>query len=1505
MTKRKNIKAFTSLWPKIFKIKKTTKTKDVQWWLRAALVTSRQQLQGGFVLPTTVMVILVVVLVVTTLVFRSFNRTTQIIGERQQQVIYNAATPAIDRAKSKLENLFKNDQSLPSGVPSDGKMEEVLRKPVPTPGDANPKDTYTIEGDPNKGGEERLTFNTDPNAAGWYFTEKDNQGGVKRIVAYSINFKKQATNAGRTIRLQDPASDKAPVSVARNGPVTAINAGENPCGGEAVKLTANENDWEPISPSTLAKTFQVTAVAIDNPGRPNQTLTTLEFQQDRQADAGNKWGAYFRYDLELFNAPPFRWNGAMRSDGNMFLGSFNNPFRAYLISAPKSCVNLAARDSKISIGQYRNRAGNITFQGQVAAARLNLLEFKGSSQVDIFTSLGAKPTENQGLDTGKDSVSANLTNPGDLALDPVALFTQDTFKSRGRDSTSATYRDTAWDKNILEKRIRNESIIPPNLNDTYRADNRYGPNPTYDGKPLAESKFKIPTGNRVGDAILANDVLTRNTSPDPKDPEALGLDGYWERRAAKGGLRVVVGQRLELAGTLPAAAPPPAPDILPANRAHEFLQRRTQHNNLAAVQATAIYHYKNGAGSEAGLAPVACMATTVHPGTAETLKRSATFEQMNLGLPGGDTLVTDFFNGRGTNGWEFIPAAGAPSPQMMDALRNLANSSGDQDGAYPPSQTLPTPIAAGQVRPLPSRTRFGDFSNLRRALGLGSYNGLSIADRSYIDTAACSLGMLAYNVNYLESYAYPNTGNVLTNLNAAFGNITNGTAATDGNADNGEITISPAVGTTPATVNIQPARETAQTPLPPTITLPLPAALTLPAGTTALLKGTAATPVVSAFIAQISAKDKAEFYIGMLSAENKRLAQLITTKQQVEHSRWNGVHASAYSCNIPVAYGNLRSQLCIDPTITSPKYPLLARVFPKTTPLPPGILQVNTGSIQLQPRRPGTNWLVPRQEVTTQVTTVPGGGNSLPNSNVTNLNNLIRLNPAAVGGSPQYFQVAFKDAAMFNGREMMSKRILDIDLNLLRRTLGPGGDYWLPTNSSTDPNAPPPNGIVYAFREDAVREDGIARPPSGQPLLEKAMDARPGNPQDPNTATFNTAGNGISVKPVDYLADPDRRPNGFRLKNGSNLERPDKSTAGMSFISDNTVYIYGDFNLHSTDGTTNNILEEFTETLKEDWSNFYTRDKRNPAFAQTRTDTWRPTEVLGDSVSVLSANFCDGSIEDGIIYPGINPTVGGLNLPNQYGCDRRSEFTSYLNQNRPTVALTSNLLPLPTRALNNNAWVRENPYDPTSPIKISPTGKPLYATPNNPQQPYELLAVGGPVPETYLRFRDNDAVCGVLGGQRKCIGRAAETRVNSLIIQSIIPSRPGQSYGGFHNFPRLIENWRDINLHMAGSFMQLRFSTQATGPYDQDAWEPSLNPISSGSDHEQILYYDPARRRWGYDVALQYQTKSPVARRFGNPGDGRNEVYSEVPTNDPYVQRIIGATCQALPNVKIKGCPAN
>jgi hypothetical protein len=320
----------------------------------------------------------------------------------------------------------------------------------------------------------------------------------------------------------------------------------------------------------------------------------------------------------------------------------------------------------------------------------------------------------------------------------------------------------------------------------------------------------------------------------------------------------------------------------------------------------------------------------------------------------------------------------------------------------------------------------------------------------------------------------------------------------------------------------------------------------------------------------------------------------------------------------------------------------------------------------------------------------------------------------------------------------------------------------------------------------------------------------------------------------------------------------DNTILGMSFVSDNSVYIQGDFNLHSTNGTTNNI-EEFTNRLNNGWTNFYTRtaDQRDDRFADPEQDRWRSTEILADAITLLSNQFCDGSIEDGLKYVK-SGTVPNLN--SIYGCSGNGR-TSYTGMNRPVKnGATSITLEDGTEleAIPTNAQAG------TVPIKIEGNG---------------LVSSSDITGSNYRRFDQGD--CG--SGNRKCLIRANETRVNAILVQGIIPSLRNQPYGGLHNFPRFIEDWNgNVPIYIFGAFLQLNFSTSATGPFDQDAWEPTNN-YPSGT---KLLYYYPPNRLWGYDVALQLAPVGPVAQRLTTPSGVRSEFYAEPGLDDPYIKQL-------------------
>ncbi|MEM1168430.1 MAG: hormogonium polysaccharide biosynthesis protein HpsA [Cyanobacteria bacterium P01_H01_bin.35] len=193
-------------------------------------------------------------------------------------------------------------------------------------------------------------------------------------------------------------------------------------------------------------------------------------------------------------------------------------------------------------------------------------------------------------------------------------------------------------------------------------------------------------------------------------------------------------------------------------------------------------------------------------------------------------------------------------------------------------------------------------------------------------------------------------------------------------------------------------------------------------------------------------------------------------------------------------------------------------------------------------------------------------------------------------------------------RQPLEIRVTQLDLNALRAVTltqnvdaGPkegNNEYLLPMS-----------GIIYASRNDALQDR-----------------------TDPDSTYDN-----LGTSPEDFQLDPSRRPNGFMLVNGDRLARGTDGKSyntlnsivqekGLLFVSNNPVYIKGDFNSHE--------VEEFTAELQDNWNNFYTRtrEQRDEDFACRRDDprtgcdgeSWRAATVLADAVTVLSDNWETG-----------------------------------------------------------------------------------------------------------------------------------------------------------------------------------------------------------------------------------------------------------------------------------------
>jgi type II secretory pathway pseudopilin PulG len=1166
-----------------------------------ARVDRRKIRERGFVLPVAILIVLVLSLVTVGLLTRSTQRSIQTQVERAGQTISRQLNTAIDRARAKIEYLVR-DPRLPNSAPTDAQFAAALINDGAgglLPRDPNepyilPDETQFVIAtniqveDPQNPGQ---NLNVRVQAPAWWFlADTDNNGINDSVTVYTILNTRRAAGSDFEANLTD--TERARRLLIRSGPLQgSALAG---CTDSPAEQTVNPNvgDWFQVG-SALYKPFQVYAVTLPIAGADSTTraISALQFQQDRRRDLLNKWGAFSRGDLEYFFTPGYNWNGAIYAGGSLFFRyASNNLFRAFTISSEQSCFYMPVDNSEITaFGELV--AGAIGYPGQGQSDTLIFDAHPGVANVPPSTPL---PRLNN---LNFDSVQ-NDAAPEMVALDPLEL------QLFGRIRTRGTYaQDPAgWSVSPINVRRNSESgppgrvqaggfqstedqVCPPYVDDVYRADNRFGPKASYDRPPVSPDPargcdvdtftqtFGVSAGAPIpGDAQNNQRESLTQDNPPPGALSEVGLDGYWERRARVEGLRVIVGQRLELTRTdslpLPLVPTGNADDPTKLQAifiSNEARQRLTLRDNPAAVQATAVYHYSH----RDGRFPIACLATVAHPGSPWSLQRASTFPTGNQ----ANQLGINFFTGQGTNVWEYDPtpmqARLAPGTPLWTALTNLANFAGDPDGAYPPRQE------AGRIHPDPFITAFGNFSELRRIIE--NPTNLSLADQSTLQTAGCMLGMLADNMLRIEAAA--NAGD--------------------------------------------------------------PAAQTL----------------------------------------------------------WNDIQASragnreaANRFYLPLRY--IFPTTSFNQTDTLETERRSAYSFLPSTVSYQAVTNLN--EVALEPRSGIGNWALPHAPANC---TAAG-----PNSNQFDL---IRI-------GNQCHRVPFKDSVFYDGREAMAVRALNIDLALLTNNVNGqargliNGDTWLPAGIGENREG----GIFYAFREDAVREDAIARPPLGtfNGYLTRWRNANARGTLDsdgimnagqPGRGTANNqtvwdppvSDAGLSPKPVDYYADPDRRPYGFRLRNGARLARGgfnlDEAVFGLSFVSDNPVYIQGDFNLHQTgDGQR---LEEFKTLLEFDpqtglYRNFYGRLRRDEdrRFARAAEDLWRPSDVLGDSVNILSADFCDGSIDDafvqdgtlnggGVNYnPGQDYNGGRASAPRRwdyYGClrgengrDNLGFNTSFLNQ---------------------------------------------------------------------------------------------------------------------------------------------------------------------------------------------------------------------------------------------------
>ena len=186
----------------------------------------------------------------------------------------------------------------------------------------------------------------------------------------------------------------------------------------------------------------------------------------------------------------------MHTEGSIFIG-VGGTFASYLLSAPRSC-SFSRTASEITVSEIRDSQNQIQFQGQVLSGAVSEnVMITDTNRIHSVDQNNNVVSSTNAINFTKDNDSVASTSsvlPADIALDPIDLFTQDISHATTNAINWSALRDSNWQNQpfVTNRRVYNQQEPKPYLDDTYRADDRYGPKPSYGSTPL----LQIPAGTK-------------------------------------------------------------------------------------------------------------------------------------------------------------------------------------------------------------------------------------------------------------------------------------------------------------------------------------------------------------------------------------------------------------------------------------------------------------------------------------------------------------------------------------------------------------------------------------------------------------------------------------------------------------------------------------------------------------------------------------------------------------------------------------------------------------------------------------------------------------------------------------------------------------------------------------------------------------------------------------------------------------------------------------------------
>lgn len=339
---------------------------------------------AGFLLPTVAMVTLVVVLLTTAILFRSFERSKNASNVRVNEAVLQAATPALDRAKAKITALFA-DPTLPRAVPSDGTLYNTLitKLTTYTLGDEtsvivgynlNKDEKNEIEAPKDGVLESKEVLET-----AWKFpVDTDNDGKFDSFTLYGIYFRNPPYKGS------DPQRKRSPLE-ARSAPLAGKVCDSS---GDTSASLIGGSSWYKVTTGELKKSFFIYTATVPitdtstfdstikdkyQAYKGNQGFSAIELQQDRKQIPLTNNSVVYEDDLDITPGPAFRMNGRIFTNSNFFTrkNTDANPIRFFQVSSIESCY-YERENGKIIIG------GNVATNGAITDSEV------GGSSIDLF-----------------------------------------------------------------------------------------------------------------------------------------------------------------------------------------------------------------------------------------------------------------------------------------------------------------------------------------------------------------------------------------------------------------------------------------------------------------------------------------------------------------------------------------------------------------------------------------------------------------------------------------------------------------------------------------------------------------------------------------------------------------------------------------------------------------------------------------------------------------------------------------------------------------------------------------------------------------------------------------------------------------------------------------------------------------------------------------------------------------------------------------------------------------